>query len=98
MKATSIYDRRLVYGDREFAEIVIWDVPVPVPPSRHRFKYRLVYIEHGVRVIGFDNERGKGDHRHDNGIESPYGFKGVDQLLDDFVAAVEVWRAAHGKI
>jgi len=37
-------------------------VPTPVPPTTHGFKYRLVYIVNGVRVVGFDNERGKGDH------------------------------------
>jgi hypothetical protein len=34
------------------------------PPCGHPFKYRLVLIVEGRRAIGFDNERGKGDHRH----------------------------------
>jgi hypothetical protein len=41
------------------------------------------------RVVGFDNERGKGDHKHLGGKESVYRFVSVDQLLDDFLAEVE---------
>ena len=48
-------------------------------------------------MIGFENKRGKGDHRHDDGVEAPYHFVGVDRLLDDFIEAVEAWRRDHGK-
>jgi len=43
-------------------EMVVWRVPQPVPPSGHPFKYRLVFARGGQRVVGDDNERGKGDH------------------------------------
>lgn len=62
-----------------------------------RFKYRLVSIVDGERVVGFDNERGKGDHRHHDDRESPYAFHGIRALIDDFVSAVERWRAQHGQ-
>ena len=75
-------------------EIVIWKVPKPVPPSEHGYKYRAVYVVNGVRVVGFDNERGKGDHCHLDGKETPYVFTSVDQLLEDFIAAVETRRAS----
>ena len=42
-------------------ELVVWRVPEPVRPSEHGFKYRAAAID-GVRVVGFDNEPGKGDH------------------------------------
>lgn len=74
-------------------EWVVWRVPEPVPPSEHGFKYRAVFVVDGVRVIGFDNERGKGDHCHLNGKELPYEFRGVEVLVEDFIAAIEVWRA-----
>ena len=77
-----------------FVEMVVWHVPNSVNPSQHNFKYSLVMIENGVRVIGFDNERGKGDHCHIDGKELPYSFTGVDQLLEDFIAAVETRRAS----
>ena len=48
----------------------------------------------GVRIVGFDNERGKGDHCHIDGKESAYAFTSVDQLLEDFITAVETRRAS----
>ncbi|MHB9118447.1 MAG: toxin-antitoxin system TumE family protein [Burkholderiales bacterium] len=65
-------------------EIVVWRVPKPVPPSEHPFKYRLAYIVAGKRVVGYDNERGKGDHKHLAGREEPYHFNSPDQLVADF--------------
>lgn len=67
-----------------FVQIVVWQVPVPVPPSGHPFKYRLVYVVDGARVVGYDNERGKGDHRHLGEVERPYDFTDVATLLADF--------------
>jgi len=69
-------------------EMVIWQVPVPVPPTTHGFKYRLVYISGGVRIVGFDNERGKGDHMHLDGQEFPYHFTTIDQLVADFAQEI----------
>lgn len=73
-------------------EVVVWKVPVPVPPTEHGFKYSAVYVVDGVRVVGFDNERGKGDHCHLDGIEVPYIFTSVPQLIEDFIAAVAARR------
>ena len=69
--------------------MVIWQVPDPVPPCKHPYKYRLVYIVDSLRVIGYDNERGKGDHHHVDGIEAPYQFINIDQLIEDFILNVE---------
>lgn len=49
----------------------------------------MMYVLDGKRLVGFDNERGKGDHKHLDGKESAYRFVSVDQLLDDFIAEVE---------
>ncbi len=73
-------------------EVVVWKVPKPVPPTEHGYKYSAVYVVDGVRVVGFDNERGKGDHCHLDGMEVPYNFTGVDQLIEDFIAAVAARR------
>ena len=70
-------------------EVVIWSLPEPVPPSVHGFKYRLVYVVGGVRAVGYDNERGKGDHKHLGGVEMAYRFVDVQTLLADFMADVE---------
>ena len=69
-------------------------MPKPVPPSEHGYKYRAVYVVNGVRIVGFDNERGKGDHCHIDGKEVPYAFTSVEKLLEDFIAVVETRRAS----
>lgn len=79
----------------EIIEMVIWKVPEPVPPATHRFKYRLVYVVDGKRVVGFDNERSKGDHRHIGSDEQPYRFESIERLIEDFIQAVEAWRAGR---
>lgn len=88
MKATLIQSEKLRFEDGAVRQVSIWMVPEPVPPSAHRFKYSLVYVVEGVRVIGYDNERGKGDHRHLHGIETPYDFQGIERLLADFRALI----------
>ena len=79
--------------DGAILELVVWKVPKPVPPTEHGYKYRAVYVVNGVRVVGFDNERGKGDHCHLDGVEQPYVFSSVEQLVEDFIAAVAARRS-----
>jgi len=88
MKATLVRRSRNAYRNG-IVEIVIWQVPKPVPPSEHPFKYRMVYVRNGVRIVGYDNERGKGDHKHLCDQELPYAFRGIDQLMADFLADVQ---------
>ena len=73
-------------------EFVVRRVPEPVSPSEHRFKCRAAYAIDGVRLVGFDNERGKGDHCHPLGVERSYAFTSVEQLMDDFISAVDAAR------
>ncbi len=94
MKAVLITRFRDVAADSSGIEMVVWKVPEPVPPSSHGYKYRLVYVQRGVRVVGFDNERGKGDHKHVGGAELPYVFAGVEKLIEDFIVEVEKWKNA----
>ena len=84
MKATLIIRNRRLFEDGFLIEMVVWRVPVPVPPTSHEFKYRLFYGRKDERVVGYDNERGKGDHRHYGNREEPYAFSTMAQLLDDF--------------
>ena len=94
MAAQRITAIKNISPDGSILEIVIWKVPKPVPPTEHGSTYRAVHVVDGVRIVGFDNERGKGDHCHLDGMESPYAFTSVDQLLEDFIAAVETRRAS----
>ena len=70
-------------------EMVVWKVPLPVLASTHRFKYRLVFVRDGRRLVGYDNERGKGDHKHISGRELRYRFVDIDTLMSDFLRDVE---------
>lgn len=88
MKAIELFRTKEVYG-AGVVEIVIWRVPEPVPPSQHPYKYRLVYVVAGKRVVGYDNERGKGDHKHLGDGEQPYRFVSPRQLMADFMADVK---------
>ena len=61
--------------------------------SAHRFKYRLALVQAGlICVLRYDNEAGKGDHRHIGQREERYVFSDVDTLLADFWRDVEAWR------
>jgi hypothetical protein len=42
--------------------------------------------------VRYDNERGKGDHRHIGEREEGYAFVTLEQLLADFRRDVEGWR------
>lgn len=88
MKASLVYQFKQAYGKGRI-EGVVWQVPTPVPPTEHGYKYRLVYVVAGVRLVGYDNERGKGDHRHLKSQEMPYRFVDVPTLISDFIKDVE---------
>lgn len=88
MKATKLLHTKEAYAQGT-VEIVIWRVPKPVPPSEHPYKYRLVYIVDGKRVVGYDNERGKGDHKHIRDVELLYVFQSPARLVADFLQDIE---------
>ena len=89
MKATLIEKSRTVIGEAAFFEVVLWHLPAPVPGSTHPFKYRLALVVNGECVLRYDNERGKGDHRHVGGIEEPITFTSLEALYDAFQADME---------
>lgn len=73
-------------SDAAFVEAVVWEVPAPVLGSRHRYKYRLALVVNGECVLRYDNERGKGDHRHVDGREEAVEFTTPEALFDAFEA------------
>lgn len=84
MKATLLLRERIDYDDGAILEMTLWRVPLPVPPTTHGLKYSLFYGRAGIREVGYDNERGKGDHRHSGSVETAYHFTTVQQLMADF--------------
>lgn len=92
MDAALLARAKEVRDDGSIVEIVIWELPEPLPPSLHRYKYRLIFGAAGVSRVRYDNERGKGDHRHIGDREEDYAFTSVEQLLADFQSDVERWE------
>lgn len=66
--------------------------PATAPGSAHTFKYRLAFIVNDVCVLRYDNEAGKGDHRHIGNRETSYTFTTIDDLLVDFWTAIDEWK------
>ena len=92
MRAVALVRRRVVVAVDAFVEIVVWRVGEPVAPSTHAFKYRLAYVIAGKCVVLYDNERGKGDHRHFGARQRPYDLASPDRLMADFMADVARWN------
>jgi hypothetical protein len=92
MKAVELVSTRIPYSEFAFAELVLWRFPTPIEGSSHRFKYRLAYVVRGRCVLRYDNEVGKGDHRHDGGKEDAYAFSTPEQLIADFQKDIARWN------
>lgn len=87
--ARLILKRRQYRSPDAFVELSVYGVPQPLKGSAHSYKYRLAYIVSHTCVMRYDNESGKGDHKHDGETESPYRFHDLPTLLRDFFTDVE---------
>jgi hypothetical protein len=92
MRAVEFLRTRIAFSEAAFAELVLWRVPEPVAGSTHMFKYRLAYVVDGVCVVRYDNEAGKGDHRHFGERESTYRFQTPEKLIADFERDIARWN------
>jgi hypothetical protein len=92
MKALELLRTRITYSEATFAELVLWQLPKALAGSSHRFKYRLAYVVNGECVLRYDNETGKGDHRHFAGRQSSYAFKTPERLIADFECDITRWN------
>ena len=88
-RATLVIDRKENLADGSIIQAVVLVLPIPLIGSLHRYKYRLYYGKDGICLVRFDNEQGKGDHKHVKGNESPYQFKDIPTLLKDFRGAID---------
>jgi hypothetical protein len=89
MKAIRIFYDKTVLPDGAIVEMTIWRLPVPSLERAHGLKYSLFYGRENQRLVGYDNERGKGDHKHIHEVEYRYKFVNAEQLVADFLADVE---------
>jgi len=89
MKARLLFEDRVSYPDGAILEMRLWRLPQADAERPHALKYSLFYGRDGERIVGYDNERGKGDHRHCREREEPYRFMTEEKLIADFLADVK---------
>jgi len=87
-KATLLLEQKRILRDGGIIQMRIWQLPEPSEERPHGLKYSLFYGKDGVRIVGYDNELGKGDHKHIRDNEYPYTFTTPQQLLEDFCVDV----------
>ncbi len=92
MCAKLIFKDKYTYQDGAIREMVIWQLPLPDVERPHTLKYRLFYGYPGECLVRYDNERGKGDHRHYGEKEQAYSWVSARQLVADFKADIEKLR------
>jgi hypothetical protein len=92
MDAELLLNERYTVSENVFVEMVVWHLPSSVSGSKHGFKYRLALVVDGDCVLRYDNEAGKGDHKHIGEDEMPYEFTTPKSLLADFWDDVNNWR------
>jgi hypothetical protein len=96
MPARLIFRERFVYADGRIREMVLWQLPEATRDRPHALKYRLFYGDaEGRSVVRYDNETGKGDHRHCGEREEPYAFSSVERLVADFLADIAEARGGE---
>ena len=88
-KAVELLRRRVPYSESAFAELVLWRLAAPLLGLSHPYKYSLAYVVLGVCVLRYDNESGKGDHRHFRGRETRFAFDTVESQLASFQRDLE---------
>jgi len=93
MVAKLIFREKYIYSDGALREMVLWQLPRETPDRLHGLKYRLYYGRgDGTCLVRFDNESGKGDHKHVGSQEENYLFIDVETLVADFLAEIEKVR------
>ena len=92
MKAVLIYRKTELRADGVKLDMVIWQLPHATPDRLHGLKYRLWAGRGGATLVRYDNERGKGDHRHTAAGERPYVWRGMVALVVDFLNDVEATK------
>jgi hypothetical protein len=88
-RAKLLYHDKARWPDSSLIEMTIWGLPTATDERPHGLKYSLYYGRGGERIVSYDNERGKGDHRHVRGQQFEYRFSDIDTLVADFLQDVK---------
>ncbi|MGO4451314.1 DUF6516 family protein [Phyllobacterium sp. TAF24] len=98
VQAKNLVARRVFVDQDIFTEFVVWLVPKPLRGSLHNYKYRFALVANNVCVLRYDNEAGKGDHKHVGETEVSYRFSTIEALLADFKSDVERWLHENNRV
>lgn len=85
--ATCIINSKVIQG-RWIVQRIVWVLPQTSRERPHGLKYRLFCGDDKHCLVRYDNEAGKGDHRHYDQREESYTFTTLEALLEDFQADV----------
>jgi Family of unknown function (DUF6516) len=91
-KAELFYRDRMDWRDGHIVEMTICRLPTSSIERPRSLKYSLFYGRRGERIVGYDNEAGKGDHRHYRGHEESNIFTDVETLIAEFLNDVRMER------
>lgn len=99
-KAKLLTKDRIEFADGFVAEFIVWELPHKTSDRTHGYKYRLYYGDNkGNCLVRYDNETGKGDHKHIGDKELFYQFTDIDTLFNDFEQdvkqALKKYRRKH---
>ena len=83
-RAEIIEDEKFRLDSGEIVQIKVWRLPEATKERPHGLRYRLFFGRPGERIVGYDNEAGKGDHRHYRDREERYSFTTLESLFADF--------------
>ena len=98
MKAKLVYREKYIYDDGAIREMVLWQIPKKSTGKSYAVKYRRYYgLSDGTCIVRYDNEIGKGDHRHFKNKEEPYQFKNAETLVADFLADIASARGVENE-
>lgn len=99
MEAELIFKDKYLYQDGAIREMTIWRIPTADEERPHFLKYSLFYGYPDEPLVIYDNERGKGDHRHyftrTGSYEEPYTWVSIEQLIADFRADIGRLRGTN---
>ncbi len=89
MKARLLQKSKEEFTGGVIVETVVWELAEATPDRPHSLKYRLYCGRNGKCIVRYDNETGKGDHRHYGTREELYRYTTFSKLVEDFLADVE---------
>jgi Family of unknown function (DUF6516) len=81
-----LLNEKTMLSDGRIVHRKVWMLPKATPDRPHGLKYSLYCGKDGKNIVRYDNETGKGDHRHvgPDEVENTYRFLSLVQLLRDF--------------